>query len=40
MKFVIPIVKLFELDEVRDALSPLGSDGRAVSETKGLGRAR
>ena len=40
MKFIIAIIKLFKLDEVRDALSALGVAGMTVSEVKGFGRQK
>ncbi|BCK76023.1 nitrogen regulatory protein PII [Acetobacter aceti NRIC 0242] len=38
MKLVTAIIKPFKLDDVRDALSPLGIQGLTVSEVKGFGR--
>ena len=40
MKLVIAIIKPFKLDEVRDALTPLGVQGLTVSEVKGFGRQK
>jgi nitrogen regulatory protein P-II 2 len=40
MKFVIAIVKPFKLDDVREALTPLGIQGMTVSEVKGFGRQK
>jgi nitrogen regulatory protein P-II 2 len=40
MKLVIAIIKPFKLDEVRDALTPLGVQGLTVTEVKGFGRQR
>ncbi len=40
MKLVIAIVKPFKLDEVRDALTPLGVQGLTVTEVKGFGRQK
>ena len=40
MKLIIAIIKPFKLDEVRDALMPLGVQGLTVSEVKGFGRQR
>jgi nitrogen regulatory protein P-II 2 len=34
------IIKPFKLDEVRDALTPLGVQGLTVSEVKGFGRQK
>ncbi len=40
MKLVVAIVKPFKLDEVREALTPLGIQGLTVSEVKGFGRQK
>jgi nitrogen regulatory protein PII len=40
MKFVMAIIKPFKLDEVREALMPLGIQGLTVSEVKGFGRQK
>ncbi len=40
MKLIIAIIKPFKLDEVRDALIPLGVQGLTVSEVKGFGRQK
>jgi nitrogen regulatory protein P-II 2 len=40
MKLVIAIVKPFKLDEVREALAPLGVQGLTVTEVKGFGRQK
>jgi nitrogen regulatory protein P-II 2 len=40
MKLVIAIIKPFKLDEVRDALTPLGVQGLTVTEVKGFGRQK
>jgi nitrogen regulatory protein P-II 2 len=40
MKLIIAIIKPFKLDEVRDALTPLGVQGLTVSEVKGFGRQK
>ena len=40
MKLVMAIIKPFKLDEVRDALTPLGVQGLTVSEVKGFGRQK
>ena len=37
MKFIISIIKPFKLDEVREALTPIGIQGLTVSEVKGFG---
>ena len=38
MKLVMAIVKPFKLDDVREALTPLGVQGLTVTEVKGFGR--
>jgi nitrogen regulatory protein P-II 2 len=40
MKKIEAIIKPFKLDEVRDALTPLGVQGLTVSEVKGFGRQK
>ena len=40
MKLVVAIIKPFKLDEVREALTPLGVQGLTVSEVKGFGRQK
>ncbi|MGI3775685.1 MAG: P-II family nitrogen regulator [Janthinobacterium lividum] len=40
MKLVIAIIKPFKLDDVREALTPLGVQGLTVSEVKGFGRQK
>ncbi len=40
MKLVTAIVKPFRLDDVRNALGEVGSQGMTVSEVKGFGRQR
>lgn len=40
MKLVMAIIKPFKLDEVRDALTPLGIQGLTVTEVKGFGRQK
>ena len=40
MKMIIAIIKPFKLDEVRDALTPLGVQGLTVTEVKGFGRQK
>ena len=40
MKLVIVVIKPFKLDEVRDALTPLGVHGMTVNEVKGYGRQK
>ena len=40
MKLVMAIIKPFKLDEVRDALTPLGVQGLTVTVVKGFGRQK
>ena len=40
MKFIVAIIKPFKLDEVREALSEAGINGRTVIEAKGFGRQK
>src|SRR5580658_2498197 len=40
MKLILAIIKPFKLDEVRDAVTPLGVQGLTVSEVKGFGRQK
>ena len=40
MKLVVAIVKPFKLDDVRDALTPLGVQGLTITEVKGFGRQK
>jgi nitrogen regulatory protein P-II 2 len=40
MKLVMAFIKPFKLDEVRDALTPLGVQGLTVTEVKGFGRQK
>jgi len=40
MKLVTAIIKPFKLDEVRQALSNLGTQGITVTEVKGFGRQK
>ena len=40
MKLVVAIIKPFKLDEVREALTPLGVQGLTASEVKGFGRQK
>ena len=40
MKLIMAIIKPFQLDDVRDALTPLGVQGLTVSEVKGFGRQK
>ena len=40
MKRVIAVIKPHKLDEVRDALAPLGVAGMTVTECRGFGRQK
>ena len=40
MKLIMAIIKPFKLDEVRQALLPLGVEGMTISEVKGFGRQK
>jgi nitrogen regulatory protein P-II 2 len=40
MKLIIAIIKPFKLDDVSEALIPLGVQGLTVSEAKGFGRQK
>ena len=40
MKQITAIIKPFKLDDVREALIPLGVQGLTVSEVKGFGRQK
>ena len=40
MKLVTAIIKPFELDDVREALSEIGVQGITVTEVKGFGRQK
>ncbi len=40
MKLVMAVIKPFKLDDVREALTPLGVQGLTVSEVKGFGRQK
>ena len=40
MKLVTAIIKLFKLDDVREALSEIGVQGITVTEVKGFGRQK
>ena len=40
MKIITAIIKPFKLDEVREALTPLGIQGLTVTEVKGFGRQK
>ena len=40
MKFIVAVIKPHKLDDVREALTPLGVQGLTVSEVKGFGRQK
>ncbi len=40
MKMIMAVIKPFKLDDVRDALTPLGIQGLTVTEVKGFGRQK
>ena len=40
MKFIVAIIKPFNLEEVKEALSQLGIQGMTVTEVKGFGRQK
>lgn len=40
MKLLVSIIKPHKLDDVREALTPLGVQGLTVSEVKGFGRQK
>jgi len=40
MKLISAIIKLFKLDDVREALSEIGVQGITVTEVKGFGRQK
>jgi nitrogen regulatory protein P-II 1 len=40
MKLIEAIIKPFKLDEVKDALSEIGTEGITVSEVRGFGRQK
>ncbi len=40
MKLVMAVIKPFKLEEVRDALTPLGVQGLTVTEVRGFGRQK
>ena len=40
MKLIMAIIKPFKLEEVREALTPMGVEGMTVSEVKGFGRQK
>ena len=40
MKKIEAVIKPFKLEEVKDALNPIGVNGMTISEVKGFGRQR
>lgn len=38
MKLILAVIKPFRLDDVRDALAPLGLPGMTLGEVRGFGR--
>jgi nitrogen regulatory protein P-II 2 len=40
MKLITAVIKPFKLDEVREALSAIGTSGVTVTEVKGFGRQK
>lgn len=40
MKLIMAVIKPHKLDDVREALTPLGVQGLTVSEVKGFGRQK
>ena len=40
MKLIMAIIKHFRIEEVRQALLPLGVEGMTISEVKGFGRQK
>jgi len=40
MKLIIAIIKPFKLEEVKEALTEVGSEGITVTEVKGFGRQK
>ena len=40
MKLIMAIIKPFKLEDLREALTPLGVQGLTVSEVKGFGRQK
>lgn len=40
MKLIMAVIKPFKLEDVREALTPLGVEGMTVSEVKGFGRQK
>ena len=40
MKLIMAVIKPFKLEDVREALTPLGVEGMTISEVKGFGRQK
>jgi len=40
MKMIMAVIKPFKLDDVREALTPLGVQGLTATEVKGFGRQK
>ena len=40
MKMIMAVIKPFKLEQVREALTPMGIEGMTVSEVKGFGRQK
>ena len=40
MKMITAVIKPFKVDDVRDALAPIGVQGMTVTEVKGFGRQK
>jgi nitrogen regulatory protein P-II 2 len=40
MKLIMAVIKPFKLDDVREALVPLGVEGMTVTEVRGFGRQK
>jgi len=40
VKLIMAIIKPFKLDDVRDALTPIGVQGLTITEVKGFGRQK
>ncbi len=40
MKMIMAVIKPFKLEQVREALTPIGIEGMTVSEVKGFGRQK
>jgi len=40
MKIVMAVIKPFRLEDVREALTPLGIEGMTITEVKGFGRQK